>query len=342
MTSGSHNGESASLYLHFPCFDGIVSGALALLLLGKARGWRFDAIHGINYDLQPNWLNTHLPPHSCVVDFLYHPEAECWCDHHITTFLNSDLRAQFAARDKALLMYDPESRSAARLLWNRGAEALGGSGRLDEMVQWADKIDAADYDGIDQALFGAEPALEISRSLSVEADTNYCDFLVRRLCDSTLRDLAAHAEVQRRLAQADELVREGLREVGEQIELQGNVAVFDVVTEHASVNRYSAFYLYPDAQYSIGTIRSSDSVTVRINANPWLHFHSPNLGELMRAAAQKAGLSSAGGGRERIGSLRLDNNSQGVAREVVSYLVQKLHGDLKGKEGSQWQRAVRQ
>lgn len=344
MRSSPYNGESATIYLHFPCFDGIVSGALTILYLSKLRGWRFDSIYAVNYDLQANWLNTHLPQHSCVVDFLYHPEAEFWCDHHTTTFLNSTVRADFATRKETFQVYDQESRSCAMLLWNRGAAVLGGAGRLEEMVHWADRIDAADYDDVNQALFGAHPALQISRSLAVEADSSYCDFLVRALCDSSMRELAAHPEVQRRIVQADELNSQGLSKIEKTIRLHGNIAVFDVATEKASINRYSAFYFHPNVQYSIGTFRSGDSITVRVSANPWLRFPSPNLGETMRAAAEKAGPLSAGGGHARVGSLRLEGNSQrsaDKADEVVAYLIKKLHGDLKSKERSQWQRAVR-
>jgi hypothetical protein len=340
MTSAFHNGKSATIYLHFPCFDGIVSGALAILFLGNLRGWRFDSINAVNYDLQANWLNTHLPEHSCVVDFLYHPEAEFWCDHHTTAFLNSTLRADFATREKTLQIYDEESRSSARLLWNRGAAVLRRIGWLEEMVDWADRIDAADYDDVSQALFGTDPALQISRSLAVDADSKYCDLLVRTLCVSSMRDLAAYPEVQRRVVQADELSKAGLSRVEKQIHLHGNIAVFDVVTENVSVNRYSAFYFHPNVQYSIGTFRSPDSISVRVNANPWLRFHCPNLGEMMRAAAESAGLRCAGGGHERVGSLHLDEASGSAADRVVAYLIKKLHGDLKGKERSQWQKAV--
>src|SRR5579859_2543808 len=336
MTSGSDHGKAATVYLHFPCFDGIVSGALAILWLGHAHGSRFDSIHPVNYDLQPAWLDIRLPRRSCVVDFLYHPQAEFWCDHHATAFLNSSLRADFEARDKSLQMFDPESPSSARLLWKRGVSVLR-TGRLEEMVNWADRIDAADYDDVNQALFGTEPALQITRSLAIDADQAYCDLLVRALCVSSLHEVAAHPDVQRRVAKADELNQEGLRRVNQRIDVRGDIAVFDVRTENASVNRYSAFYLRPQARYSIGTFRSDDSVAVRVNANPWLQFRSPNLGEMMRAAAESAGLGCAGGGHRRVGSLRLDKASESAAETVVQYLIKKLHGDLKSKERSQWQ-----
>jgi len=217
---------------------------------------------------------------------------------------------------------------------------LGGAGRLEEMVDWADRIDTADYDDVNQALFGLHPALQISRSLGVDADSNYCDFLVRALCNLSMRELAAHPEVQRRVVQADELNKEGLSRVEKQIHLHCNIAVFDVLTENVSVSRYSAFYFHPDVQYSIGTFRSQDSITVRVNANPWLRFHCPNLGEMMRAAAESADLHCAGGGHERVGSVHLDEASESAVDQVVAYLIKKLHGGLNGKERSQWQRAV--
>jgi hypothetical protein len=339
MVTVPHLSKSATLYLHFPCFDGIVSGALAILFLNNLRGWEFDSIYGVNYDLQANWLTTHLSQRSCVIDFLYHPEAEVWCDHHTTTFLESKFQAEFETRPNALHWYDQKSRSTARLLWNRAAEALGWAVRLEEMVNWADKIDAADYENVNEAIFGSHPALNICRSLGIDADSKYCNFLVRGLCDLSLEELAAQAEVRQRVAHSDELSSEGLNRVKKTIRLHGNIAIFDTQTENAFVNRYSAFHFHPDAQYSIGTFRGKDSTTVRINANPWLGFQSPNLGQMMRAAAKKAGLGS-GGGHERVGSLRLGKESHRTAEEIVAYLIKELHGDLEGKERSQWQRAV--
>lgn len=339
MRPGSPHHESATIYLHFPCFDGIVSGALAILYLEQAGPWRFESIHPVDYGLQSNWLRTHLPRHSCVVDFLYHPEAEFWCDHHATSFSNPALRAGFTARQSPLLFFDPEYSSSARLLWNKTATAWGRSNRLEEMVDWADRIDTASYEDVNQALFGVHPALQISRSLAIDADSAYCDLLVRKLCVGSLHDLAAHPEVQRRLVRTDEMTRKGLERVAEKIHLHDNIAIFDVPTEDALVSRYSAFYLHPDVAFSIGTFRSTDSIMVRINANPWLHFDCPHLGQMIRAAAKSAGLS-AGGGHERVGSLVLDKNSFGAAKEVVRYLIQTLQRAPKFAEKRGWQRAA--
>lgn len=340
MTSAFQKGEAASVYLHFPCFDGIVSGALAILFFSRLRGWRFDSIQAVNYDMQDVWLDTHLAQHGCVVDFLYHPEAEVWCDHHATTFFNSELRTDFECRTDPFLWYDQESRSTARLLWNRAAETLGCIARLEEMVAWADRIDAADYQDVNEALCGSYPALKISRSLAIDPDPKYCDFLVRALCDLPMSELAAHSEIQRRVAQAEELGSEGLNRVAKHIHLHGNIALFDVATEKASISRYSAFYFHPNVHYSIGIFRSGDSTTVRVNANPWLHFRHPNLGEMMRAAAKAAGLPSSGGGHAQVGSIRLNKESDHAVEKVVAYFLKRLRGNLEDAGRSQWPRAV--
>jgi hypothetical protein len=155
-----------------------------------------------------------------------------------------------------------------------------------------------------------------------------------------MRDLAAHPEVQRRLVQADELTRKGLSRVAAKIHRYGEIAAFDVLTEGALVNRYSAFYFHPKVSYSIGIFRSNDSIIVRVSANPWLHFDSPNLGEMVRAAATRAGLPSAGGGHERVGSLRLDKDSLAAAEKVATCLMEQLHDGTNFAEKPKWRKAV--
>lgn len=342
MTPDLAHREAATIYLHFPCFDGIVSGALTVLYLEEAYAWRFESINPVNYNMQSSWLTTRLPRHSCVVDFLYHPEAEFWCDHHATSFLNSTVQADFAAHRSPLKLFDQESPSSARLLWNKAAAILGRSHRLQEMVDWADRVDTASYEDVNQALFGVHPALQINRSLEVDADPAYCSLLVRELCLCSMNVLAAHSEVQRRLVQADDLSRKGLERVEDRIHLYDNIAVFDVPSEGALISRYSAFYFHPKALFSIGTFRSADSIIVRVNANPWLHFDCPNLGQLIRSAAASAGLSSAGGGHKRVGGLILDKDTYKTAQEVVSYLIRRLRSASKSGEKAGWQKAATQ
>src|SRR5579872_7540227 len=67
------------------------------------------------YHQQKEWPDTRLPRHSAVVDFLYHPQAEFWADHHETSFLTDQLRADFEARkDKSRSKDESRFKDASR------------------------------------------------------------------------------------------------------------------------------------------------------------------------------------------------------------------------------------
>lgn len=145
---------------------------LANLYLEKSRGWNFTAIEPVTYDSKNRWLALPLPQNSAVVDFLYHPAAKFWADHHSTTFLTAEARADFERRKGPWLIYDAQSRSCASLLWRTIGPDLNSDPRLAEMVQWADKIDSADYESVEEALNGVAPALVLSRSLLIDGDAD--------------------------------------------------------------------------------------------------------------------------------------------------------------------------
>lgn len=315
--------KRATLYLHFPCFDGIVSSVLAVRFLEKSRGWRFKTIEPVNYHLKKQWLETPLPKRSAVVDFLYHPRAEFWADHHPTTFLTEQVKADFEGRRGPGRIYDRQSGSCASLLWREMGDSLSPDPRLEEMVCWAEKIDSAAYESVQEALSEAHPALVLSRSLSIDADHEYCTFLITRLKRASLRETVQTDEVQKRFAKAQELGALGLERVRQTARLEGNVVIYETDNEGVLINRYSPYYFYPKAHYSIGTTYSRRSVVITAMRNPWLEFESVNLGEFMR--------KFGGGGHQRVGSVVLARDSQLDAHQVSQELLQELLRQEVGK-----------
>jgi hypothetical protein len=123
---GRVTGDSpATLYLHYPCFDGVMSAALAWDFLETSQHWTIAHAMPVNYDGSAGWLARKLPARSAVVDFLYHPGAAFWADHHATTFLSDAVRGDFEARASEFVAYDRRVRRA-----NVGPAALCGDGRL--------------------------------------------------------------------------------------------------------------------------------------------------------------------------------------------------------------------
>ncbi len=322
----------ATLYLHFPCLDGVISGGLATLYLEKTRGWKFKTFQPVNYHQQKEWPDTRLPRHSAVVDFLYHPQAEFWADHHETSFLTDQLRADFEARrDKSGFkdesrFYDKQSGSCASLLWREIGGTLGPDTRLEEMVRWAEKIDSAAYDSVEEAFSSSHPALVLSRSLATDADQRYCEFLLTQLRHASLEDVIRTDEVQKRFLRTQELNTLGLERVRQSIRLEGCVAVFEASSQGVMMNRYSPYYFYPNARYSIGITHSKHSTKITAMRNPWLNFESFHLGEFMRRFG--------GGGHQRVGSVVLPAERSEEAGNIRQELLQNLNPvDSKKKNG---------
>jgi len=309
-------GKRATLYLHFPCFDGTISAVLTTLYLQQARGWKFKKFQPVNYHQQNEWLDTPLARRNAVVDFLYHPQAVFWADHHSTTFLKELLRTNYEARSSPGLIYDSQSGSCASLLWKRIGAMFSGDQRLQEMVQWAEKIDSAGYESVQEAMSNSHPALVLSRSMACDADEAYCNFLVTRLLREPLADVVKTEEVQRRFRKVAELNEAGLKRVKDVLRLEGSVAVYEVDSKGIMINRYAPYYFYPEALYSVAVTHSKYGAKITAMRNPWREFESINLGEFMR--------KFGGGGHQRVGSLVLSKEREQECAGVVESLLREL------------------
>src|SRR5579863_8725481 len=171
----------ATVYFHYPCFDGLISCILTWKLLAKSKRWEVIRFSPVNYDHRENWISSPLESPFAVVDFLFHPKASFWVDHHITTFMSEELRADFKGRhEDSCLLFDPHARSCASILWKHFSTLLN-EDRYAEMVFWADKIDSASYASVGEAIFGEAPALRINSSLLLRSDIGYCRLLVQEV-----------------------------------------------------------------------------------------------------------------------------------------------------------------
>src|SRR5438132_8737630 len=178
------------LYFHAPCFDGIASAVLAVDFLTTAWSWGRIELRPINYSDRDRWLSTKLGEGTTVVDYLYHPEAEFWADHHASTFLNPNVRTHFEAGHVKSWIYDSTEPSCAGLLRRELRNRFDYSNpRYEELVNWADKIDSARYEDIHEAVDPSAPALMVNSTLELEPYEAYCRFLINALKQSSIEDI---------------------------------------------------------------------------------------------------------------------------------------------------------
>ncbi len=313
-----------TLCLHFPCFDGLISGVLASKFL-EAQGWSFTRIEPLNYSVRPTWLQFPLPTRTAVVDFLFHPDAKFWADHHVTTFLTEQVRRQFeetqstGSHDPGWFFYDSRQSSCAMLLWQKLGHAFGPeTRRLEEMVTWADKIDSASYESVHEAILGDAPALQINASLILGNSPEYCSFLLKALKEKTLIEVAELPEVHSLYQQVREQMRRGLDLFdGAARVAAGDVIVFDVQASPDSIiSRYSPFYFHPDARYSIGATRDDRGARITAMRNPWRAFPSVPLGALFERYG--------GGGHERVAAVILENREPQEVTRILQELLEEI------------------
>lgn len=308
---------NGTLYFHTACFDGLISAALTSALL-ETQGWQLNDLIPVSYSVRESWLSTPLQTPAAVVDFLYHPDAEFWADHHPTTFLTPAAREDFdKRRSNHCLLFDEKAGSCARLLWDAANSRVSDAERYWEAVSWAEKIDTASYGSVDEAICGTSPALRINLSLISDSDPEYLSLLVKELRSGDLKRVAQLAPVNHRFVEAERRIAVGLSHAANNTRLIGEIALMEFEPNGDEiVSRYAPYYFFPRARYSIAILRSESSVTITSMRNPWIDFRSVPIGKILEPFG--------GGGHLRVGSVIVPKNKAGLAGAIVDRLVAEM------------------
>lgn len=308
-----------TVYFHSPCFDGIASAVLAADFLRSKDGCRSVRFEAVNYELKSSWLSHVLSPQAAVVDFLYHPGAQFWADHHATAFLTPHARADFEARKGSCLVYDAQAPSCAGLLWNHLSNTYGYQNhRFSSLVSAAEKTDSASYESPQEAVFGDSPILRLNHSLTVGQDAmSYSVRLAKLLLQKDMDSVLREPKVSRRVEMAERLIRKGLTRIQESIRttIRGT-AVFSVRGNDVIIPRYGAFLSAPDAPYSVGLVREGQRAKITAMRNPWIEFPSIDLGMLF--------LRHGGGGHRRVASVVLDMQNTDDADVMLNVIIDEI------------------
>ena len=304
-----------TIYLHFPCFDGVISAVLASEYLAHKRGWSTTDVVPLGYEERETWVSRPLSKPAAVVDYLYHPDADLWADHHETTFATPELKAQWQHQPSALSFYDPKALSCAAVIWRNTYQSLR-QPRFREMVHWANRIDGARYASVEEAVLGEAPALRINLSLASDASRDYCWSLIASLRAKSLAEVAASKEVEERYRKVRKAIETGQKHFSgaSRLERDGIVVFHAENSEKASLSRYAPYLEYPKALYSVGILNSEDGLKITAMRNPWRHFRSVPLGQIFRRYG--------GGGHQRVASVLVKDSQN--AEQTLRFILADL------------------
>lgn len=319
--------ERPHLFFHAPCFDGIASAALAWEHLDRSSGWADTTLFPVNYDSKNTWLKKVLPVRSAVVDFLFHPSASVWFDHHPTSFLSAEAhRAYLSRKNRKIWIYERKSPSCARLIWE-WAMTLPSSSLQDrsthfrDLVEWADRIDAARYRSIEELRLAEAPALQINGALAVNPSGDLCRALVLSFRRRSLAEIASQRDVQTAFRDFRIRSERGLERLRSSSTVIDGIVVFDVDSEGVLIDRFAPYFLRPHARSSVGLTRSRRRIVLRAMRNPWREVAHPPLGDIAAVFG--------GGGHARIGSVVFQPDEGEKARHALGAFVSAVLQDSR-------------
>ncbi len=314
------------VFFHDACFDGTTSAALFTAFYRDVIEKQVDVkpIGMIHRDGDPfEGIPLDADDHACV-DFRFcaDPKMRWWFDHHPTAFQPPALRQVFEDQHLPTWFFDPTSPSCAGLIgrcltagWEWKAPAY-----LTDAIEWADKIDAAQFANAEDALSLATPAQRLAAWLAhgrSRLDTaQYVEWLSR----ASLAEVATRPELAPQLAKVEE---ERSREIDVVRRLgvwHGDVIVFDRFNDvGARSPGFLGYLLFPTCVYAVSATRTHDSIKISVGVNPWTkHSRRHDIGELCARYG--------GGGHAVVGGVTLRGDELPRAKETFARMVSELAG----------------
>lgn len=282
-------------------FDGRASAAMMLAFL-KSRGDGIARYVPLTYGFEKAWLAADLSKKkhpAIVVDFLYHPKAAWWFDHHPTGFRKEAWRSAF--RPDAQHHYDRSYGSACHLVYDALVRDFGWKPprHLKELARVLDVFDSAKYPSARVTIEMKGPAYEVGAFIEALDHTVAEDkFLIGRLAAEPLARVAKAPRVARAVKALRKKMARSLAFYKKNIEKFGSVTFVDATKDPLNgFLRYAPYYFYPRSMYGIRIREKGKGVWyLGVGANPWRRSENRfELGKLMR---ERYG----GGGHKGIGA----------------------------------------
>lgn len=300
-----------TLYVHRSCFDGVTSGAVASLILEKLFARSIDRVVPVDYGLRPGW-EKQVSPDSCIVDFLYHPRAAFWWDHHANPFVESSWRVGYHERQGRVIHWNPNAPSCARLVASDAAAiGLNLPSFLHATVRWADKIDAATYDSPSEAVSTLPAARQLALSLAVDTSADYHANLILSLRSQPMDHVVRRPEFRDQCHMGVVKYEKGLRIMKSRAELDRDIVIYRLRLEDEIIDRMMPYYFFPEANFSLGIVAQDDQLKVTCNSNPWTKPEGINVGEVFSVFG--------GGGHRDVGSVIVFDGGLERAEHILEH-----------------------
>lgn len=316
------------IYFHND-FDGRASAAVVLAFL-RSRGDDIEHFTPVDYDLLPHWLDEHFfekhklfkgrrnPP--IIVDFLYHPKAAFWFEHHPTTFKKESWRKGF--RPSKFKTLRAEYASCTHLVYDHLKKNFPWKPprHLMELVKWLDVIDGANYRSAKQTLEMKEPAIQIGNFIEEKADSlPIASWTIKYLSERPIKDLAKEPRVAKVTKKVKAETKKKIAFYRKNLKIFGEVMFIDLSGEGSGhPARFVSYALHPKLVYTVRISPRNGLYHLNAGVNPWRRKENGfNIGNILK--------KYGGGGHEGVGGVefKTKNEALRVAEDVIRILNHK-------------------
>ena len=312
---------------HDNCFDGTASAtvfsAFYRAVVDPQGRFRYRGVHHrIGNPFEPRWFDGDV---NTVLDFRYTTTAKLtwWFDHHASAFANAEERAHFEADRSGRKFYDPKARSCTKFIARVAGEQFGWDpGPLRDLIDWADLIDGAQFPSARFAVELREPALQLMTVIEANRDREFLPGIIAALGTDPIDRVAARGDVQARFAALRAGHEKTIETVRVRAEEREGVVLYDLSDVRMdSINKFIAYYLFPDCRYTVAVSLSDTRAKVSVGSNPWSAV--PRRHDLARLCERYGG-----GGHPVVGAISLlpadIERARGTAREIAEELRRPL------------------
>lgn len=299
------------IYFHND-FDGRASAAVMLAFL-RGRGDDIQHYVALTYGREAPWLATDLAKKknpAIVVDFIYHPGAAWWFDHHATTFRKPGWKKKF--RPDRFHSYDPSYKSACRLAYTMLKKNFKWKPprHFAELVKWLDIMDSAGYRSARETIAMKQPAYQVNAFIDVVHQTAKDDaYLIGLLAEQSLSRVVKAPRIAAGIRVLRKKVARSMRFYEKNLRVFKRTTLIDTTGDPLNgLLRYAPYYFYPRIVYHIRLKGKGDGVWyLGVGANPWRRSENAfHLGKYMRE-------HYGGGGHKDIGATEFRTKAEALA-----------------------------
>lgn len=308
---------------HDHCFDGAASAAFfSRFLQGKfhpdAEFYYTGMAHKASQIFEDSLFDGDV---NAIVDFKYssNPKLTWWFDHHQSAFLSPEDEEHFKRDTSGRKMYDPDFKSCTKFIATVARERFGFvAPDLDELVEWADIVDGAQFTSAAEAVELRNPATQLVLVIEGVKDSETVQQIIRWMQHRTLAEIIAEPQIQRVYRPLYEKHLETIEIIRRESRHDGTVVFFDLT--RYPIEGYSKFipyYLFPDSLYTVSVLIASFRTKISVGSNPW-------AGRPLRHNLASICERYGGGGHARVGAISFPKEAVEEARRVAQEIVEEL------------------